>query len=202
MQYLEARLLDLVSLNIRGAVLSLSPYVTAIDAYMSWSRHGFFHPEYNPSAIKNNPGLYDSLKIFTCLSQNVDWGEQGQASRGLRSLSQFIRMAGYDSFSDEGDFARIISDIRTACREDGFEFREDPYTITHGEAIALNELNLDGLSTTEGIYRKIKQLNRVLVQDKDNLEVIGFSKVLLQSWGESSEDSVSHSLMAAACGRC
>ena len=26
--------------------------------------------------------------------------------------------------------------------------------------------------------------------------------VLLQSWGESSEDSVSHSLMAAACGRC
>ena len=25
--------------------------------------------------------------------------------------------------------------------------------------------------------------------------------VLLQSWGESSEDSVSHSLMAAACGR-
>src|SRR5690625_6729580 len=28
------------------------------------------------------------------------------------------------------------------------------------------------------------------------------SKVLLQSWAESSEDSVSHSLMAAACGRC
>jgi len=27
-------------------------------------------------------------------------------------------------------------------------------------------------------------------------------RVLLQSWGESSEDSVSHSLMAAACGRC
>jgi hypothetical protein len=25
--------------------------------------------------------------------------------------------------------------------------------------------------------------------------------VLLQSWAESSEDSVSHSLMAAACGR-
>ena len=27
-------------------------------------------------------------------------------------------------------------------------------------------------------------------------------KVLLQSWAESSEDSVSHSLMAAAGGRC
>jgi hypothetical protein len=26
--------------------------------------------------------------------------------------------------------------------------------------------------------------------------------VLLQSWAESGEDSVSHSLMAAACGRC
>ena len=28
-----------------------------------------------------------------------------------------------------------------------------------------------------------------------------FKTVLLQSWAESSEDSVSHSLMAAACGR-
>lgn len=57
--------LDLVSLNIRGAVLALSPYVTAVDAYMSWARHGFFHPEYNdPATIRQNPGFYDSLKIF------------------------------------------------------------------------------------------------------------------------------------------
>src|SRR5699024_5522395 len=32
-------------------------------------------------------------------------------------------------------------------------------------------------------------------------QVDPFGGVLLQSWAESSEDSVSHSLMAAACGR-
>lgn len=53
---------------------------------------------------------------------------------------------------------------------------------------------------------------RVLVRDGlDGLSVrrvaaeagisIGAVQVLLQSWAESSEDSVSHSLIAAACGR-
>lgn len=178
--------MDLVNLNIRGAVLALHPYVTPIDAYMSWARHGFFHPEYsNPSDIKNNPRLYDSMEIFSSLSQNVSWHEQEQASKGLRSLSQFIRMADFGDFSEENDFNLIISDIRIACGEDGFVFIENPYTITHGGAIALEELNLEGLSTTEGIYRKIKQLNRALVRDKDNLEVIGFAKDLMEATADS-----------------
>lgn len=201
--------LDLVSLNIRGAVLALSPYVTAVDAYMSWARHGFFHPEYNnPATIRQNPGFYDSLEIFSALSQNVKWNDQDQATRGLRALSQFARTAACDDYDDEREFNRILDDIRIACEEDGFEFTEDPRTITHGHAIPLDELKLDGLSTTDGIYRKIKQINRALVRDKDNLEVIGFSKDLmeatasavLQERGQSVE-SVRNMKAAERCSR-
>ena len=185
--------MDLVNPNIRGAVLSLSPYVSPVDMYMSWARHGFFHPEYrNPSDIKSNPGLYDSMGIFSSLSQRVDWSDQEQASRGLRSLSQIIRMASTNEFSDEYEFNLKISDIRTACQEDGFEFKENPYTITHGDAIPLDELKLDGLSTTEGIYRKIKQLNRALVRDRDNLEVIGFSKDLMEATADAVLQELGH----------
>lgn len=201
--------LDLVSLNIRGAVLALSPYVTAVDAYMSWARHGFFHPEYNnPATIRQNPGFYDSLEIFSALSQNVKWNDQDQATRGLRALSQFARTAACDDYDDEREFNRILDDIRIVCEEDGFEFTEDPRTITHGYAIPLDELKLDGLSTTDGIYRKIKQINRALVRDKDNLEVIGFSKDLmeatasavLQERGQSVE-SVRNMKAAERCSR-
>ena len=46
-------------------------------------------------------------------------------------------------------------------------------------------------------------LNQVgpVVSEPGTPDPTGIEEVLLQSWGESSEDSVSHSLMAAACGR-
>ena len=132
------------------------------------------------------------MGIFSSLSQRVDWSDQEQASRGLRSLSQIIRMASTNEFSDEYEFNLKISDIRTACQEDGFEFKENPYTITHGDAIPLDELKLDGLSTTEGIYRKIKQLNRALVRDRDNLEVIGFSKDLMEATADAVLQELGH----------
>lgn len=61
---------------------------------------------------------------------------------------------------------------------------------------------------TDGIYRKIKQINRALVRDKDNLEVIGFSKDLmeatasavLQERGHSAE-SVRNMKAAERCSR-
>lgn len=132
------------------------------------------------------------MGIFSSLSQRVDWSDQEQASRGLRSLSQIIRMASTNEFSDEYEFNLKISDIRTACQEDGFEFKENPYTITHGDAIPLDELKLDGLSTTEGIYRKIKQLNRALVRHRDNLEVIGFSKDLMEATADAVLQELGH----------
>lgn len=53
----------------------------------------------------------------------------------MRSLSQIIRMASTNEFSNEYEFDLAISDIRTVCLEDGFEFKEIPYKITHGDAI-------------------------------------------------------------------
>lgn len=173
--------MDLVSLNIRGAVLSLYPYVNPVDTYMSWARYGFFHPDYNPSSIHNNPISYSSLEIFSTLSQSVNWCDQDQATRGLRALSQFARCASCDDYDDERELDRIFADIRLACMEDGFIFSKDPVAISHGEMVALDELNLEGITTTGGILRKIKQVNRALAKDKDNLEVIGFSKDLMEA---------------------
>ena len=174
--------MDLVSRNVRGAVLGMASYVTPIEAYMSWARFGFTHPEYpDPVQIQSNPSLYNSWDICSALSRSVDWSNQEQASRGLRALSQFVRSAACGQFDDEYDFAQILDDIRVACKEDGFEFQDDPRTISQTKAIPLDELNLEGLSTTDGIYAKIKKINRALTNDRDNLEVIGFSKDLMEA---------------------
>ncbi|AHI04419.1 hypothetical protein CFAL_10765 [Corynebacterium falsenii DSM 44353] len=42
-------------------------------------------------------------------------------------------------------------------------------------------MNLSEISTVSGIQRKVKKLNRALVQEKDNLEVISYSKDLMEA---------------------
>lgn len=176
------RNMDLVSPNIRGAVLSIAQYVAPFEAYMSWSRHRFIDPDNRkPTDILSDPSMYDSVEIFATFSRSVDWTNQEEASRGLRALSQFIRSAECDHYEDEYSFTRKIEDIRTACIEDGFEYKDDPRTISKTNSVALGELNLDGLSTTEGIYLKLKKIDRALVRDQDNLEVIAYSKDLMEA---------------------
>lgn len=174
--------MDLVSWNVRGAVGELSDFVSPIEAYMSWARHGFIHAEYKDAvSIKQNPNLYDSFEIFTHLSQNVKWNNADQASRGLRALSQFTRYASCEAYDDEFELTRKLEDLRIACEEDGFSFDMDPRTISQKYAVPLDEFNLEGLTTTTGIHRKLKKLNRALVREKDNLEVIGLSKDLMEA---------------------
>lgn len=174
---------DLVSPNIRGAVLALCPFVAPAQAYLSWSRNGFYHPDYNNvSALYQNPGIFSSIDIFATMSKNVDWSDADQAVRGLKALSLTIRSATLDEgFDFEGDFFRAIDEVRLACIEDGFVFSENPYTISHGDAIALDELNLAALSTVEGIQRKIKKINISLLKEKDNAEVVALSKDLMEA---------------------
>lgn len=177
----DGKVMELVSLNLRGAVLPITRFVAPVDAYLSWARHRFFHPEYlDYSQIASNPSLFDSWDMCVKLSGSVDWTDQQQASRGLRALSQLLRSAECDRFQ-EYEVDRIIDDVRLACKEDGFVFLEDSRTISQAGAIPLNELDLRGLSTTDGIYEKIKKINRALTNDKDNLEVIAFSKDLMEA---------------------
>lgn len=174
--------MDLVSLNVRGAVGALASYVRPFDAYMSWARHGFFHSDYDePRVLRDNPNLFDSFEIFSQLSKSVRWTDQEQAARGLRALSQFARMADYETWNDEAEFRRLFHDLELACMEDGFIFDHDSRTISQREAVPLDELNLAGITTTSGIKRKLKKLNRALVQDRDNLEIIGLSKDLMEA---------------------
>ena len=70
----------------------------------------------------------------------------------------------------------------------------------------MSELNAD-LGNARESHRAVGKRDKgVMVYlteaEREAFRRWAFEKVLLQSWGESSEDSVSHSLMAAACGRC
>lgn len=174
--------MDLVSLNVRGAVSALALFVSPFDAYMSWARHGFFHPDYpDPTSLRNNPNLYDSFEIFSAFSKNVKWNDQKQATKGLRALTQFTRVADFEDWDEEAEFRRLLADLDLACGEDGFIFDHDSRTISQRQGVALDEFDLDGITTTSGINRKLKKLNRALVQERDNLEVIGLSKDLMEA---------------------
>lgn len=173
--------MELVSLNLRGAVLPIAHFVAPVDVYLCWARHRFFHPEYLDHAqIAGNPSLFDPWDMCVKLSGSVDWTDQEQASNGLRALSQLLRSAVAER-SQEYEIDKIIEDVRLACNEDGFVFQEDSRTISQANAILLDELDLRGLSTTDGIYEKIKKINRALTNDRDNLEVIAFSKDLMEA---------------------
>lgn len=174
--------MELVSQNVRGAVLALAPYVTPFEACMSWVRFKFSHPEYStPNELRQNPGLYDSFDIGSTYSRQVNWQDPEEASRGLRALTQFTRYATLQSLDDERPFLFLLEDLKRACVEDGFEFQENPRTISQGKSISLDELDLTDISTTAGIQRKIKKINRAIVKDKDNLEVISYSKDLMEA---------------------
>lgn len=100
------------------------------------------------------------------------------------------------------------------------EFGEQP--VSFGDAILLGPNVLCGTEPEGQLTVTTIYIDTDLTLDQffwqystilhDRLDAQGFAKkvysepaqvlqVLLQSWGESSEDSVSHSLMAAACGR-
>lgn len=174
--------MELVSRNVRGAVLTLSPYVSPFDACMSWVRYGFLNRDYpEPNELMHNPNLYDSFEIGSAYSRQVDWRDSEEASRGLRALTQFVRYAKCEDFDDERSFRLLLEDLENACREDGFEFIENPPTISQSRGISISEMNLSEISTVSGIQRKVKKLNRALVQEKDNLEVISYSKDLMEA---------------------
>lgn len=162
--------------------MALAPYVTPFNACMSWARHSFIHPDYPaPNELSQNPSLYDSFDIGSAYSRQVNWQDPEEASRGLRALSQFARYANFEDFDDERCFLSLLEDLKLACIEDGFEFLDNPRTISQEKLISINELDLTDIGTTKGIQRKIKKINRAMVRDKDNLEVISYSKDLMEA---------------------
>lgn len=182
MNFLHNAYMELVSQNIRGAVASIACFVEPLEAVLSWTRHGFRNTTVgSPVEVKNNPGLYDSFEIHTNFSRSVDWKDQEQATRGLRALSQFLRSARYERGDDRQKFWDLMEDVQVACEEDGFEFRENPITISQLKVVGLDSLNLESLTTTEGILKQVKKINRALVTHKDNAEVIGYSKSLMEA---------------------
>src|SRR5699024_8171853 len=80
------------------------------------------------------------------------------------------------------------------------------------DALVVSEIGV-GSTVTSVESSEVEQPNKVAADSIIVIQIaevfveyrVGEAKqtgVLLQCWGEISEDSVSHSLMAAACGRC
>ncbi|MFO6449837.1 abortive infection family protein [Corynebacterium amycolatum] len=173
---------DLVSVNIRGAAMGLTDFLTPYETYMCWARFEFFHPDTpNPEALKDNPNLYSSLEIGQNFSKRVDWGNQEEASRGLRALSQMLRNSDYSDWEGELRYEALIQDLSRACREDGFRLSLESQRIEEPEGVPLDLLDLSNLPSIDGVTRKVKKLNRALTIEHDYLEVVGYAKDVIEA---------------------
>lgn len=173
---------DLVSVNIRGATMGLTEFLTPYETYMCWARFGFFYPDSpRPEDLRNNPSLYSALEIGQDFSKRVDWGNQEEASRGLRALSQMIRSSHCDNWEDQRQYEALIEDLGRACCEDGFRLSMESQAIEETEGIPLDLFDLSNLPSIDGVTRKVKKLNRALTIERDYLEVVGYAKDVIEA---------------------
>src|SRR5699024_3589059 len=122
------------------------------------------------------------------------------------SLNSMMLIMRYSSgvsrrlFSSSSSKYRRTSRISSSCAS------------VKSDALVVSEIGV-GSTVTSVESSEVEQPNKVAADSIIVIQIaevfveyrIGKAKhtgVLLQSWAESSEDSVSHSLMAAACGRC
>lgn len=170
----------LVSENIRGAVYMLVPRVDPWSVINAWQRAGFGTPVGLSGITSRNAYKHDSESIFTVYAHQVDWTGVDQSSRALKALSTITRKA-HDNVDDSFDsFWADYRELEIACTDDGFNL-SDNGTITQAGGIRLDDLDLSQLSSTEGVLREVKRLNRAMSTDRDMSDVVGHAKNLMEA---------------------
>ncbi|WP_025252287.1 abortive infection family protein [Corynebacterium vitaeruminis] len=176
----------LVSRNIRYAISRFNPYVSQVDAFGCFYRYEFDHPDgVMAGDVQNNPGVFTTYGIFEAFDNHIDWSDPSQSQRGLRALSAFIRATYCDCPTDAEILERLHRELKVACVEDGFTWDSSTGHIVVNRGVALDEFDLSGVTTIEGILDLMKKINRATTRDKDNAEVIGFSKNLMEAMADA-----------------
>lgn len=171
----------LISLNVRGAVYSLLDAVSPWTAISAWQRFDFDTPLSLASVTKMNAHEYQSEEIFTQFKRDVDWTDREECTRALRAISVMIREAKAEVNDNFDPFWMNYAELERACREDGFTLDDDG-TITQADVINLEDLELSGLRTTDGLMKALKTLNRSLTAEEwDTVAVVSAAKELMEA---------------------
>ena len=179
----EQGISDLVSLNIRGAVSALAMFLDQQDILRAWLRAGFSVPADLDGLTLSSAWTRDREEIHDTMSAAVEWRDPAQSTAGLRALSTITSMAkNRQGFTDDFDdnFFVYYEEVRRACNEDGFEL-DDNGKIAQTDVVTLEDLDVTGLDTMEGVLREVKKLNQAITRDQDFSDVIGHSKSLVEA---------------------
>lgn len=171
----------LISLNVRGAVYKLLGEVDAWTSINAWQRAGFGTPAALSDVTAVNASDHRSDEVFTVYRDRVDWTDRSQCKSALRAMSVMIRRAkaNVDDYWDP--FWTDYAELERACREDGFTLDDDG-TITQADVIDLEDLDLSGLETTDGLMKALKALNRTLTaEERDAAAVVSAAKDLMEA---------------------
>ncbi|MDN6814642.1 MAG: abortive infection family protein [Corynebacterium variabile] len=171
----------LISTNIRGAVYKLLGEVDAWTSINAWKRYEFGTPAALSDVTAVNASEYRSDAVFTIYRDYVDWTERVNFKRALQAMSVMIRRAKTNVDDHWDPFRDDYAELERACREDGFTLNEDG-TITQADVIDLEDLDLSGLKTTDGVMRSLKILNRALTaEEQDTVAVVSAAKELMEA---------------------
>lgn len=171
----------LISTNIRGAVYKLLGEVDAWTSINAWQRYGFGTPAALSDVTAVNASEYRSDAVFTIYRDRVDWSDREQCRRALQAMSVMVRRAKVNVDDHFDPFWGDYAELEWACREDGFTLDEDG-TITQADVIDLEDLDLSGLKTTDGVMRSLKILNRALTaEEQDTVAVVSAAKELMEA---------------------
>ncbi|WP_312977283.1 abortive infection family protein [Corynebacterium sp.] len=171
----------LISTNIRGAVYKLLGEVDAWTSINAWQRYDFGTPVALSDVTAVNASEYRSDEVFTVYRDRVDWTDREHCRRALQAMSVMIRRAKANVDDYWNPFWADYEELERACREDGFTLEEDG-TITQADVIDLEDLDLSGLKTTDGLMKALKTLNRALTADeRDTAAVVSAAKELMEA---------------------
>lgn len=175
----------LISLNVRGAVYKLLGEVDAWTSINAWQRSGFGTPAALSDVTVLNAFEYRSDEVFTVYRDYVDWTDRSQCESALQAMSVMVRRAKANVNDHWDPFWDDYAELERACREDGFTLDEDG-TLTQADVIDLEDFDLSGLKTTDGVMRSLKILNRALTaEDRDTVEVVSAAKELMEALAAS-----------------
>ncbi len=174
---------DLVSRNIRGAVSALAEYLDQKDILRAWLRAEFKLPKDLRDITLRNAWSYDRSVIHDTMSASVNWADPAESTDGLRALSTITILAGRSGQilnTDDVSLFMDFEEVRRACSEDGLKLDENG-NISQADVVTLEDLDVSGIGTIDGVLREVKKLNQAITRDQDLSDVIGHSKSLIEA---------------------
>lgn len=176
---------DIVSPNVRGAVLALASRLGTADVFTAFERAGLPRPETLSDYNYSNPGLFSAEQVFRSFSASVNWKEEQATRSGLIAYSIIVRRFGaFGSPYFNDDEISLLEEVDYVCSLEGLVFSRKGIALPHN-VIDEDDFELGDLVTFEGVQKQIDAINRAYEVRFDNSEIVSRSKNLVESVAKS-----------------